>query len=97
MAQLEAAIPPPAGVKSNFSNPKDVLHTVNLVTQVLCIIVVTIFVVIRIWIKTHYHKNLNSEDCESIDCSFRVNSSLNADHLTDLTVAGWVIFTVPLA
>lgn len=59
----QAAVPPPAGQTSNFAHPKDLLHTVNLVTQVLCIVVVTIFVVIRIWIKAQYHKNLNAEDC----------------------------------
>jgi hypothetical protein len=62
MTQLPA-VPPPVGQISNFAHPKDVLHTVNLATQVLCIVVVTIFVVIRIWIKAQYHQNLNAEDC----------------------------------
>ncbi|KAJ5880796.1 uncharacterized protein N7473_011849 [Penicillium subrubescens] len=56
------AVPPPEGQSSNFAHPKDVLHTVNLATQLLCIVVVTIFVVIRIWIKAQYHRNLNAED-----------------------------------
>ena len=62
MAQ-QPAIPPPAGQSSNFAHPKDVLHTVNYVTQVLSIIVITVFVAVRVWIKAHYHKNLNVEDC----------------------------------
>ena len=59
----QPAVPPPVGQTSNFAHPKDVLHTVNLASQVSCIIVVTIFVVIRIWIKAKYHKSLNAEDC----------------------------------
>ncbi|KOS45750.1 hypothetical protein ACN38_g3353 [Penicillium nordicum] len=58
----QPAVPPPVGQTSNFAHPKDVLHTVNLASQVSCIIVVTIFVVIRIWIKAKYHKSLNAED-----------------------------------
>ncbi|KAJ5613302.1 hypothetical protein N7510_006496 [Penicillium lagena] len=63
MAQ-QPALPPPPGQTSNFAHPKDVLHTVNLVTQVLCIIVVTLFVALRLWIKVCYHQNLNREDCD---------------------------------
>ncbi|KAL2834322.1 hypothetical protein BDW59DRAFT_156264 [Aspergillus cavernicola] len=60
----EPIIPPPLGVVSNLENPQDVLHTVNLATQVVCIIVVTIIVALRVIIKVHLRKELELEDCE---------------------------------
>lgn len=83
------AVPPPEGQTSNLAHPKDVLHTVNLATQLLCIVVVTIFVVIRIWIKAQYHRNLNAEDCRRNLESRPIRSDTDSSP-TDLTVAGWV-------
>ncbi|KAJ6083511.1 hypothetical protein N7467_007646 [Penicillium canescens] len=60
--EQQPAVPPPIGQSSNFAHPKDVLHTVNLVAQVLCIIVVTMFVVLRLWIRARYHQSFNAED-----------------------------------
>lgn len=42
-----AAGQPPDGVDADLQHPKDVLKTVNLVTQVLTLVIVTTFVAIR--------------------------------------------------
>lgn len=60
----EPAIPAPPGAASNFDNPEDVLHTVNLATQVVCIIVVTIAVGMRVAVKVRLRNGLGLEDCE---------------------------------
>ncbi|KAL4862449.1 hypothetical protein BDV12DRAFT_203034 [Aspergillus spectabilis] len=58
----EPVIPPPPGRDSNFEDPEDVLHTVNFVTQVVSIIVVTLCVILRIVIKMRMRKVLELED-----------------------------------
>lgn len=60
----EPAIPAPPGAVSNLDNPEDVLHTVNLATQVVCIIVVTIAVGTRVAVKVRLRNGLGLEDCE---------------------------------
>ncbi|KAA8652848.1 hypothetical protein EYZ11_003305 [Aspergillus tanneri] len=45
-----------------IENPHDALRTVNLVTQCLCIPIVTIFVGLRFGIRTHYKQFLAVED-----------------------------------
>jgi hypothetical protein len=64
MSNSDAAAPPPAGVTPNFEHPQDVLHTVNLVSNVLCIAVVTPFVLVRVYIKTRIVRSFNTEDCK---------------------------------
>lgn len=60
----EPAVPAPPGAVSNLDNPEDVLHTVNLATQVVCIIVVTIAVGMRVAVKVRLRNGLGLEDCE---------------------------------
>lgn len=60
----EPSIQPPPGKVSNLENPEDALHTVNLATQVVCIIVVTVMTVLRVLIKIRLHGRLQLEDCE---------------------------------
>lgn len=60
----EPAIPAPPGKTSDFENPEDVLHTVNLAAQIVCIIVVTGIVSLRAAIKIRMGKGLGLEDCE---------------------------------
>lgn len=61
---VQPLIPAPPGETTNFANPKDALHTVNIATQILSIVIVTVFVVLRTVIKIRLHKTLNFEDCE---------------------------------
>lgn len=49
-------------------NPTDVLHTVNLVTQGLCIPIVTIFVALRFYTRFRFKQSLGVEDRESLAC-----------------------------
>ncbi|KNG86538.1 integral membrane protein, partial [Aspergillus nomiae NRRL 13137] len=55
-------IPPPPGIISNFAHPTDVLHTINLVTQLSCIIAVTVAVTLRVILKIRLRKKLEWED-----------------------------------
>lgn len=59
-------IPPPPGKTSNLEHPEDVLHTVNLVTQLLCIIFSTIIVILRFIIRIRIHKTFVLEDCTCV-------------------------------
>ncbi|KAK7954137.1 hypothetical protein PG996_015022 [Apiospora saccharicola] len=45
------AIPPPPGVTPNFENPTDVLNTINLVSQILSMVIMTIFMALRVYVK----------------------------------------------
>ncbi|KAF9878196.1 integral membrane protein [Colletotrichum karsti] len=51
MSSQEGAAPPPEGVVPNLDNPTDVLHTINLVSQILSIVSVSIFMIIRCCVK----------------------------------------------
>lgn len=59
----EPMIPAPSGQTSNLEHPEDALHTVNTVTQVLCIVVSTIVVIIRFIVRIRVHKTFTLEDC----------------------------------
>lgn len=59
----EPMIPAPSGKTSNLDHPDDALHTVNEVTQLLCIIVSTIVVIIRLTVRIRIHKSFTLEDC----------------------------------
>ncbi|KAH9222311.1 hypothetical protein DL95DRAFT_432243 [Leptodontidium sp. 2 PMI_412] len=62
MAPIVGALPPPPGITPNFAHPKDVLRTVNFVTQSLCISLVTIFVLMRIYTRAVIQKMMYKED-----------------------------------
>lgn len=47
------------------SHPKDVLNTINFVTQCLCIPIITIFVLLRFSIRIYYKQFVGVEDCMS--------------------------------
>ena len=40
------------------------LNIINLVTQCLCIAIVTLFVALRFYVRLWYQKNLEVEDCK---------------------------------
>lgn len=46
------------------SQPHDVYHTVNLVTQILCIPIVSIFVALRFYTRWRFRQSLGVEDCK---------------------------------
>lgn len=49
-------------------NPTDVLYTVNLVTQGLCIPIVTVFVTLRFYTRFRFKQSLGVEDRELVPC-----------------------------
>ncbi|KAJ6161159.1 hypothetical protein N7470_004555 [Penicillium chermesinum] len=53
-------------------NPKDVLHTVNTVTQALCIPLVSLFVALRFYTRIRFKQALGVEDCESNRICFEI-------------------------
>ena len=63
MAEPQGAMEPPLGVTPNFDNPKDELHTITIVTQVLCMVFVTAFFFLRVWIRLNVLHIFTSEDC----------------------------------
>jgi hypothetical protein len=50
-------------------NPTDVLHTLNLVTQYICIPIVTIFVALRFYTRYRFKQSLGVEDREFVTCT----------------------------
>lgn len=61
------AIAPPAGEQADLNNPQDVLRTINYVTQVLTLVLVTLFVALRLFVKFHVYKGRwTADDCEYI-------------------------------
>ncbi|KAF6816528.1 integral membrane protein [Colletotrichum sojae] len=62
MSSQEAAAPPPQGVTPNLQNPTDVLHTINLVSQILSIVSVSVFMIIRIYVKVIISPPLQTDD-----------------------------------
>ncbi|RDW68669.1 hypothetical protein BP5796_09326 [Coleophoma crateriformis] len=62
MSDTEGALSPPPTVVPNFSHPEDALNTINLVTQVLVISIITILTFLRIYIRTMIQKTFYKED-----------------------------------
>jgi hypothetical protein len=60
----QGAIPAPEGVNADVENPKDVLRTINLVTQCLTIAFCSAFVLIRTVHRTRtIGLDLSLDDC----------------------------------
>lgn len=57
-------------------NPTDVYHTVNLVTQWLCIPIVSAFVALRFYTRFRFNQRLGVEDCEYSDVSAGTTTDL---------------------
>ncbi|KAI5458802.1 hypothetical protein BGZ63DRAFT_362455 [Mariannaea sp. PMI_226] len=56
--------PPPPGVVPNFDNPVDVAWTRNVAIMIVCDALVTIFFIIRVYVKIHISHRILAEDCE---------------------------------
>jgi hypothetical protein len=59
----EGAAPPPPGVVPDFENPHGAVHLWTILTQLLCIPIVTIFVGLRICTKIFLINRMYAEDC----------------------------------
>jgi hypothetical protein len=53
MSTTAGAVAPPNGVIPNFEHPQDVLYTINLIVEVLCIALVIPFVSSRVYIRAY--------------------------------------------
>lgn len=74
---VRGATPAPPGIIPDFENPEDVLHTVNLVSQVLAIALVTPVVGFRLWVRWRIVPPFLIDDCM---CLVKVGSGpLNTD------------------
>ncbi|KAL8302747.1 hypothetical protein RB597_002894 [Gaeumannomyces tritici] len=62
----QAARPPPPGVVPDLEHPEDVLHTVNIVTQILSLFFVSSFTLMRLYTKTVISPPLYLDDWVSI-------------------------------
>ncbi|KAF8848944.1 hypothetical protein BDZ45DRAFT_540839, partial [Acephala macrosclerotiorum] len=56
------AVPPPPGVTPDFEHPQDVLHTISLITQLLCLSIVTPIVWLKIYARARIQKIMYRED-----------------------------------
>ncbi|KAH9204188.1 hypothetical protein DL95DRAFT_319921 [Leptodontidium sp. 2 PMI_412] len=62
MSFIKAAAEPPPGVIADLENPQDVLRTVNLVVQSLCIVFVSVTVLLRMYTRAVVQKTIYRED-----------------------------------
>lgn len=60
---VQGAAPPPPGVTPDFASPVDVLHTVNLVAQIISMVLVTGFVLLRTYAKAVLAPPFLLDDC----------------------------------
>lgn len=75
----------------SVSHPQDVLHTVNLVTQCLCIPIVTLFVGLRFYTRLHFKQSLGVEDCKPKEKEFgHLLVEFPANSLPDGCTVAWV-------
>ena len=64
MSNVSEASSSPSGTRSNFGHPQNVLHTINFVSGVLAISLMTPFVLLRMYIRTHITGPIRREDCK---------------------------------
>lgn len=60
---VQGGTPPPPGKVPNFEHPEDVLHTINLVSQVLAIALITPVVGLRLWTRWRVSPPFLIDDC----------------------------------
>ncbi|KAF7929221.1 uncharacterized protein EAE98_005140 [Botrytis deweyae] len=58
---IEGALPPPPGVTPNFVNPPSIAKY-NVLCQAVCVPVVTVFVVIRLYTRVFIHRKTTGDD-----------------------------------
>ncbi|TGO35681.1 hypothetical protein BHYA_0150g00290 [Botrytis hyacinthi] len=58
---IEDALPPPSGVPPNFVNPP-IIAKYNVLCQAVCVPVVTIFVLIRLYTRVFIHRKTTGDD-----------------------------------
>ncbi|RGP77298.1 hypothetical protein FLONG3_4596 [Fusarium longipes] len=54
----------PPGVVPDYNNPEDVYWTLNIVMTVICVVFVTVFFLVRVYVKRTINRNIGVEDCQ---------------------------------
>lgn len=67
---IAGAPPPPAGVSPNFVNPPSNAKY-NVLCQAVCIPVITVFVVLRLYTRVFIHRKITGDDCKLSDLILR--------------------------
>lgn len=62
----QGALPPPPGVEPNFVNPSGGVHFWLKFTQLVCIVIITVFVALRMYAKIFMLHNFYLEDCKLV-------------------------------
>jgi hypothetical protein len=71
----------PPGVVPDYSNPEDVYWTLNIALTVICVSFVTVFFLVRVYVKRTINRNIAVEDCTYKNC---VKSEDQADNYRDM-------------
>ncbi|OHX00211.1 integral membrane protein [Colletotrichum incanum] len=72
MSDQIGAAAPPDNVVPNLHHPKDVLHSINLVSQILAIALVSLFMVLRLYAKTFIAPPFHTDDLGHFGGGFHV-------------------------
>ncbi|WQF90334.1 hypothetical protein CDEST_15348 [Colletotrichum destructivum] len=83
MTDQEAAAPPPNNVLPDLQHPTDILHTINFVSQLLAIVLVSFFMVLRLYVKIFIAPPYYTDDCESYMSLSILSLGYNAAALVD--------------
>jgi hypothetical protein len=58
------ALESPSGRTPDFDHPRDALRTILLVTQCLCIPIVSILIMLRLYVRFRFRQQLGIDECE---------------------------------
>lgn len=72
-----------------IKNGTDVLYTINLVTQAICIPIVTVFVALRFYTRFRFKQSLGVEDRKLFPCIHTLFEGIANYSLVACTIA-WV-------
>lgn len=61
----QGAVPPPPGETSDIHNPKDVLHTLNIVIMIVVLCLTTPLFTLRMYVRSIILRNMGIEECKS--------------------------------
>lgn len=67
-SKIQGAIPPPEGVQPNLVNPQSQLQIIWLVATVVILVVPSILVLLRLYVKIQIVKKLTLADGEYLAC-----------------------------
>ena len=61
----QGAVPAPLGETSDTRNPKDVLHTLNIVIMIVVLCLTTPLFTLRMYVRSIILRNMGAEECKS--------------------------------